>query len=60
MFCLPETAGPVVNQVRAYVSFIKVGVVGVCGSGLGDVSIKVAAVARSRPVCVRACAGSRA
>ena len=36
MFCLPETAGPVVKQVRAYVLFITAGVVGVCGSGAGQ------------------------
>ena len=63
--CLPESAGPVVKQVRASVSVavIMAGVAGACGSGCGDVSMhamvmlgvgRVAVCARG---LVRACVG---
>jgi hypothetical protein len=65
LLCLPESAGPVVKQVRASVSVsvIMAGVAGACGSGCGDVSMHVRVVLGVGRVAVcarglvRACVG---
>ena len=54
LLCLPESAGPVFKQVRAYVSFIMAGVVGACGSGCRDVSMHTRVMLRVWRVAVRA------